>query len=344
MVLKNKVLEFKEMLSNAASLLLVGHINPDGDCIGSLTGLCAYLREMGKEVKMLVPSKYAEYLDFLDPDREIIVASANMQRAASAVESADLIVCMDFNSLSRIDEVGAIVEKSAAPRVLIDHHPQPADTFGLIFSEPSLSSASELTYHILREMEEITGIRIPQRSCVSLYTGMMTDTNNFSNSVVPSTFLMAADLLNRGVDKERVQNSVMGAFSEGRMRMMGYLLYENMRYYPELCATLMTVTKATKERFGFKEGDMEGFVNLGLNISGVKTAALISEADNSLRVSLRSKGEISVNALARAGFNGGGHERAAGGRLFFPMSEAEEYFKETLAQYLKAHPYRENEA
>ena len=125
------------------------------------------------------------------------------------------------------------------------------------------------------------------------------------------------------------------------MRMMGYLLYENMRYFPKLNATLMTVSKRTKERFGFKEGDMEGLVNLGLNIKGVKIAALIAESDEVLRVSLRSKGEISVNALSKAYFNGGGHERASGGRLFFPIDEAEEYFCNSLMQYLAEHPYEE---
>lgn len=341
MNLRDRVLVFENMLRKLSRVMLVGHINPDGDCIGSLTGMSAFLKAMGKEVTMVVPTKYAEYLGFLDRQGEIIVAKEQMEKVHAAAESAEIIICMDFNTLARIDEIGQIISKRNLPMVLIDHHPQPADYFSLSFSNPSLSSASELTYWLLKELSEATQIPIPQQSCISLYTGMMTDTNNFSNSVVPSTFRMAAELLERGVDKEYVQNRVMGSFSEGRMRMMGYLLYENMRYFPKLNATLMTVSKRTKERFGFKEGDMEGLVNLGLNIKGVKIAALIAESDEFLRVSLRSKGEISVNALSKAYFNGGGHERASGGRLFFPIDEAEGYFCNALMQYLAEHPYEE---
>lgn len=138
MNLRDRVLVFENMLRKLSRVMLVGHINPDGDCIGSLTGMSAFLKAMGKEVTMVVPTKYAEYLGFLDRQGEIIVAKEQMEKVHAAAESAEIIICMDFNTLARIDEIGQIISKRNLPMVLIDHHPQPADYFSLSFSAPSL--------------------------------------------------------------------------------------------------------------------------------------------------------------------------------------------------------------
>ena len=164
---------------------------------------------------------------------------------------------------------------------------------------------------------------------------MMTDTNNFANSVLPSTFMMASELMELGVDKEWVQKMVFGGYSQSRMRLMGHMLYENMKIFPEYGAALMILTKETKEKFNFADGDSEGFVNLALNIKSVRVSGFFTEGDEFVRVSLRSKDDFSVNRLARGYFNGGGHERAAGGRLFIPVSQVEEYFIKSLAEFVE---------
>lgn len=334
---RKEIEELAILLSESKSIVLIGHTNPDGDCIGAITGMIYFLRNAGYDVMAVVPTGYPDFLSFLVEEGSILVAKTDFDRSSELIARADLIICVDFNSLSRIDDLGKVVEKSKAKKVLVDHHPQPEGNFNIMFSEVSLSSASEFVYWIIKGLSGYLNTAIPQRSRVSLYTGMMTDTNNFSNSVVASTFKMASELLEAGVDKEFVQQQVFGGFSEGRMRMMGYMLYDNMRIIPHLHASVMVITKEIKERFGFSDGDSEGFVNLGLNIKDVYVSALFTETESEdyVRVSLRSKGDFSVNALSKAYFNGGGHERAAGGRLKIDIGDVSDYFEESMEKYMK---------
>ncbi len=323
------------ILSGRRNVVLVGHVNPDGDSIGSLMGMMHYLAGLGKSVVPVVPNRYPEFLNFLDPDGVVLCNSEQPEAVAGAVSGADLIICLDFNSLKRIDSLGDVIASASAPKVLIDHHPQPDTIFDLVYSYPHLSSTCELAYWTIKGLLPICGGNMPLESAIALYTGMMTDTNNFANSVLPSTFIMAGELMDLGVDKEWVQKMVFGGYSEDRMRLMGHMLSSNMKMYPQYGAAVMVLTKDIKEKFNFKDGDSEGFVNLALNISSVKVSAFFTEGDEFVRVSLRSKDDFSVNRLARGYFNGGGHERAAGGRLFIPVAEVEEYFVKSLAEFIE---------
>jgi phosphoesterase RecJ-like protein len=331
----DKVKEFISLVSDSEKIVLVSHVNPDGDAIGSLTGMKQFLQANGKETVIIVPNKFPEFLGYLDPNGEIIVFDKQTEEGIRQVESADLIICMDFNSLKRIDALGDHVGASGAGKVLIDHHLQPDNIFDVIFSDVAASSTCEVAYYLIKEMvaAEASLKPLDLSGAISFYTGLMTDTNNFANSVRPQTFLMGCELLQMGVDKEDVQFKVYSGFREQRMRMMGYMLHENMKLFPERAAGLMVITKELKERFDFADGDSEGFVNLPLNIKGVEVSALFTEADGYVKVSLRSKGDFSVNKLSRGYFNGGGHERAAGGKIFIPIDEVEAYFLKSLDEY-----------
>lgn len=326
--------KLESILEPCTSIILVGHVNPDGDSIGSLVGMAGYLGPLGKEATAVVPNKYPEFLSFLDPQGKILSYADQRQEVEEALGEADLIICMDFNSLKRIDALGDAIALSNVTKVLIDHHPQPDEIFDLVYSYPKYSSTCELAYWIIAGLLQGSGKQLPLHSATALYTGMMTDTNNFSNSVLPSTFRMAGELMEAGVDKEWVQKMVFGGYSQERMRLMGYMLLENMKMIPQYNAAVMVLTKEIKERFNFSDGDSEGFVNLALNIRSVKVSALFTEGDEFIRVSLRSKDDFSVNRLSRAFFNGGGHERAAGGRLYIPIAEVEGYFVESLGKFV----------
>lgn len=329
-----------DAINGAQQIILVGHVNPDGDSIGSLMGMKGYLEAVGKKVTPIVPNRYPEFLEFLDTQKEVLPYSDVPQEVEEKVAQADLIICMDFNSLKRIDALGGVIERAESVKILIDHHPQPDTIFSLVFSYPQMSSTCELAYWVIKGLIEILGGQLPHSSAVALYTGMMTDTNNFGNSVLPSTFRMAGELMEAGVDKEWVQKMVFGGYSADRMRLMGYMLHENMKLIPEYNASVMILTKAIKEKYNFSDGDSEGFVNLALNIKSVKVSAFFTEGDEFIRVSLRSKDDFSVNRLSRAYFNGGGHERAAGGRLYIPVTEVEEYFIKSLGEFIE----KENQA
>lgn len=323
------------ILGKCGKVVLVGHVNPDGDSIGSLMGMKHYLCGLGKEVVPVVPNRYPEFLGFLDPDKNVLSYAESPEEVQAAVSGAELIICMDFNSLRRIDDLGGEVAVSRAVKVLVDHHPQPDAVFDAVYSYPELSSTCELAYWVIRGLAPLCGGTVNHACAVSLYTGMMTDTNNFSNSVLPSTFRMAGDLMELGVDKEWVQKMVFGGYSQERMRLMGHMLSSNMKIFPRYNAAVMVLDKKTKENFNFKDGDSEGFVNLALNIRDVKVSAFFTEGDEFVRVSLRSKDDFSVNRLAREHFNGGGHERAAGGRLFIPIQDVEGYFLKSIGEFIE---------
>lgn len=331
----DKIKELISLIVESEQIVIVSHINPDGDAIGSVTGFKKFLQANGKSANVVVPNRYPEFLEFLDPGQSIIAFKESQDKATSIVESADLIICMDFNSLKRIEGLGEVIAVSKAKRVLIDHHLQPEPLFDIIFSDPQASSTCEVAYYLIKEMaaadSSIKSIDID--SGLSFYTGLMTDTNNFANSVRPQSFRMAGELLELGIDKEDVQFKVYSGFREQRMRMMGYMLNDNMKVFPEHKAGFMLITKELKDRFDFKDGDSDGFVNLPLNIKGVEVSGLFTEADGFVKVSLRSKGDFSVNALSRAYFNGGGHQRAAGGKIYIPVNEVEEYFLNSLDEY-----------
>ncbi len=331
----DRLKDFWRLISDSEKIVLVSHVNPDGDAIGSVTGMKQFLQANGKIVNIVVPNMYPGFLNYLDTEHEILVHKDMQESAESSVLAADLIICMDFNALKRIELLGDVVERSSAKRVLIDHHLMPDNTFDIIFSDPQASSTCEVAYYIIKELCEMdTSIKeLPFQGCISLYTGLMTDTNNYANSVRPQTFQMACELLERGIDKEDIQFKVFSGFKEERMRMMGYMLYENMKIFKEEKAGFMLITKELKDKFNFSDGDSEGFVNLPLNVKGVEVSALFTEADGFVKVSLRSKGDFSVNRLGRMFFNGGGHERAAGGKLYIPINEVEAYFLDALDKY-----------
>ena len=332
--------EFCGMLLPAKKIAIVGHHNPDGDCIGSLTGMKAWLDSLfrGKgpvEVSTLVPNHIPYYLMFMDGADSVVLYSDNPDKATSILEEADTIICMDLNDLARTEEMADIIRKSAARKILIDHHPFPEKFADLAVSETEVSSASELAWWLICEASLKTGTEIPVECKASLYTGMMTDTNNFCNSVFPSTFLMASQIADAGIDREKIQMEIMNSFSEERMRLMGLMLKDKMTVYPDLKAAVLVLDQETKDKYNYRDGDSEGFVNLPLKIKDIEISALFTQGNGYIKVSLRSKGAVSVNRLCRLFFNGGGHERAAGGRLYDkPIEEVADYFEKSLRLFL----------
>lgn len=318
---------------NSSNILLISHSNPDGDAVGSLTGFRNFLKTKGISSSIIVPNIYPEYLSFLDEERNMVIFDKDKDIAINLADSADLIIALDFNQLSRVDELEKHVLDSSAYKVLIDHHPMPdTEPFDIVISNTEVSSTAELLFWLIMSMENDgdTEIAIAPDVARSLYVGMMTDTNNFSNSVNSGTFVMASKLMEAGIDKDMLQHLVFGGFSESRMRLLGHMLLNKMVIISKFGAGYITLSLQEQNQYNFSEGDSEGFVNLPLNIKGVNISALFTEKEDHIRVSLRSTNDFSVNRLSRMYFNGGGHERAAGGKLYIPFSEVSEYFEKAL--------------
>lgn len=331
MIEKETVEKFRSMVAEAQNIVIVGHLNPDGDCIGSTTGMAKFLRGVYKKsVTIATPTAPPDFLQFLDDNRIVMVYSTQSQEIKKKIKEADLIICMDFNAMKRLEGLGDTVAQSPVRKIMIDHHPFPEKCVDLTISTTEVSSASELTYWLLKGL----GGELPTEVCESLYVGMMTDTNNFANSVYPSTFIMASELTARGIDREKLQFAVMNNYSVDRMRLIGEMLLNKMTVYPELKAAFMLVDNETKRKFSYKEGDTEGLVNMPLSIKGIEISGMFTETADYVKVSLRSRSDFSVNRFSKHYFNGGGHERAAGGRLYMPANEVQAYFEKSLREEL----------
>ncbi len=356
----------RQWIADAKRIAVVGHTHPDGDALGSTVGLALYLQAQGKEVTCLYPDCIAANLRFILPEGlPVHIHDAQKRSAESAVEKADLIFLVDANTFKRTEGLEPVLKASPARKVLIDHHLNPdTDSFGLVFSTPEISSASELMYWMLKAMEEGVvppivasrplpegpsllsgrgwpeiGGTTPSPIGTALLTGMTTDTNNFANSVFPSTLQMASELLASGVDRDAILQQVYQSYRENRVRLMGYMQSENLTLLPGGGA-YMILTKAIQHRFDLKEGESEGLVNVPLTIGEVRLSVLLKEDEGHFRVSVRSKKGTSAQQLAQRYFHGGGHENAAGGKLFIgediPSPEkAADYVEQALKDFLQ---------
>lgn len=338
--MKQNIDRFEEHLRGEKRVLAVGHFHPDGDATGAVVAMASFLKSIGIECSIVLPSPIPSYLDFLDPRKSILFYTQERERADRLIFESDLIICLDFNSLSRTEEMERSLRESKAPKILIDHHLNPVtEEFSLIFSDPSASATCELLWRVLMNTSFTHGdiCALPHEAHIALAAGILADTNNFSNSVTPDTFTMASQLLHSGVDLAELNDRLFKHFSENRLKMLGELLTRSMVFHPHINACSMILSQQTKRSFDYKEGDTEGFVNIPLSVRDVEVSALFTESDGYVKVSLRSKGGVSVNALSAQYFNGGGHERAAGGKIYLPLEEVRGYFERSLEQFLREH-------
>lgn len=315
-------------LEQTRKIVLATHVNPDGDAIGALMGLGPFLKKEGYEVTMISPTRYPEFLSFLDPGNEIVVYSRDNQAALHAVNQADMIVALDVSGFSRMDELGKAMQKATAFKVLMDHHTDPVTgEFDLVFSTTRISSTCELTYRVIKTWKENAVFSKDQAT--AFLAGIITDTNQFANSVYPGTFRVTSELVTFGADTEFIYDQIYRNFSYNRMRLMGYAL-QNIRLLPEYKCGYIVLTLDVLEKFGYSNGDTEGFVNLPLAIKGVSVSAFFLQRADHIKVSLRSKGDIPVNEIARKFYQGGGHLNASAGKMTDSTEDIEPLLKKAL--------------
>ncbi len=341
----NGISSIIEHVDAAERISIAVHTHPDGDAVGSGTALASYLSEMrGKDVEVIVPDTIRASLSFIyeGTSVKVAVADEDLEAAERRIGSSDLVFCLDCNSFSRTADLEACLNASGATKILIDHHLSPdREAFDLVFSETEISSASELLFRILMEMPDIQGDagKLPKTCATALMAGMTTDTNNFANSVFPGTLEMASRLIAAGVDRDGILNEIYNSYNENRLRLMGYLLSRKLRITPEGVAYMILDDKAQK-RFNVVEGDTEAFVNMPLAVSKVRMSIFLTQEKGKFRVSLRSKKGTSANQCAMRYFNGGGHEMAAGGKLFIGKDiarpqDAEAYIIESTEEFFR---------
>lgn len=314
--------QLMKLIISSGNIAIIGHMKPDGDALGSCVAMFHFLGQCGVEKRHIIfPDAFPAYIDFITEGMEkesILTHTDDPETAERAIRDSDLIICLDFNAFHRTDRLENALMESSAKKILIDHHLNPDHKhFEVVFSETEVSSASELLFHVLKATPVTEGqiSRLDPRACTALMTGMTTDTNNFANSTYPSTLKMASELLEAGVDRDLIVHNLYNRHSENRMRLMGHVLKDLMTITSDGVAYIVLDSRTQKE-YEINDGDTEGFVNLPLAIDKVRMSLLLKEDGDRVRVSIRSKKGTSANICAKEHFNGGGHEYAAGGRLY----------------------------
>jgi len=305
--------KFKALLKKSENIVIVTHFNPDGDAMGSSLALYNYLVKTGKQVSVITPNDYPDFLQWLPGNKKVTEYSNKPKKAASLIAKCDLIFTLDFNNYSRLEGLGDLLKDSAAAKILIDHHQQPDNYATLMYHDVKACSTCELVY------EFIVGLggknMIDREIAACLYTGIMTDTGSFRfDSVTPVTHHILAHLLETGIVPSDIHSAIYDTYSESRVRLLGYCLTEKMVVLPEYQTAYISLSEEELNRFQHKKGDTEGIVNYPFSIKGIRFCAFFSEGEGKIKISFRSKGKFDVNQFARKHFNGGGHINAAGGR------------------------------
>lgn len=324
--------KLKEQLEIKNKIVITTHQNPDGDAIGSVFGLYWYLKNKGKDARIIVPNDYPEFLQWLPGNETVVNFARQKAEAVELMKKADIIFHLDYNDIKRSGDLKDKLNQSDAFKVLIDHHPIPQIEADIKISDTTVSSTCEIVLELILQLSgsKCLDLNIAE----SLYMGILTDTGCFNyNSSNPRTFELVAILLSCGIRKDKIFRSVYDNFSMNRMRLMGYCLNEKMEIIPEYSSAFISISLEEQKRFKFETGDSEGFVNLPLSIKGICFTALFTESEDKIKISLRSKGSFPVNIIAEKYFSGGGHLNAAGGESRMPLVETIAKFKSILPLY-----------
>jgi phosphoesterase RecJ-like protein len=327
--------QLRTLVYQSESVICVCHRSPDGDAIGACLGFAEVLRMMGKDPQVIIPDQYPDFLQWMPNTEKIIRYDKHKEGCDWTIQHADLICCLDFNSISRTGDMAAALEASPAKKLLIDHHLDPDVNATMAISRPQASSTCELVFRIAWQLGLFE--QASKHFAVPVYCGMMTDTGGFTfNSNDPDIFYIIGQLLTKQINKDKIYRNVYHNYSENRIRLMGYVLYEKMVYDAPRHAAYFTLSRSDLKRFQFIKGDAEGLVNIPQQIKGLKLSISLredTEKDNLVWVSLRSVDDFPCNEVAARFFNGGGHLNASGGRLECSLDEAVKITKEAIAAF-----------
>jgi phosphoesterase RecJ-like protein len=329
----DNILAFKEFLAEPRKALIITHYKPDADALGSSLGLAGYLKKCGHAVTVISPSDYPDFLTWMPGNSRVVIFNKDkVKDFERQICESDIIFCLDFSSLKRVNELGQLVEKSKSKKVLIDHHLDPENFADFVQWDSKAASTAELVYALIRELNDVAHIDRDIANC--LYAGLMTDTGGFRHSnTTKKVFETAAALVEHGADPTMVSKLIYDTNTLERMRLMGFVLYEKLNVIPEYRTAYIALRTDDLRKFSSQTGDTEGLVNFGLSVKGVRLAVLISERKENIKLSFRSLGNFSVNDFARKHFEGGGHKNAAGGQTTLTFDETVKKFLDLLPSY-----------
>lgn len=323
---------FDEMVGQPKKFLLACHVNPDGDAIGSMLAMSQFLKQKGHQVSMVCANAFPDFLAWMPGAQEILIYERQDEACKNAIASADCVLMLDFNSLSRSGILHNEIGKTRCPRIMIDHHRDPElSNIYCYYSDTCVSSASEIVAEVILHYGKEC---IDEAIATNLLVGMMTDTGCFSHSIYHSrTFELCGVLVEKSMPYGLIHQLIYDSFSESRLRLLGYSVNQKMEVLKDYAVAIIALNKSELKEFNYQTGDTEGVVNFPLSVKKIKMSVLVTERQDQIRLSFRSKGDFSVHELANKHFKGGGHKNAAGGSTTTTMEETIAKLKSILPEY-----------
>jgi bifunctional oligoribonuclease and PAP phosphatase NrnA len=319
----------KEYLKTPRKIVITTHANPDADALGSSLGLYHFLDNKGHDLKVIVPTSYPDFLEWMPGNSMVVNYEENVEQSDSFIKECDIVFCLDFSGYKRIKKMSESVENASAKVTLVDHHLNPEIEPDFNFWNDKAAATAELIFDLISEYEGKESINKNIAEC--LYAGIMTDTGSFKHSnTTAKIHRTVADLIDLGADVNKVSRSIYDTNSLERLQFLGHALAEKLRVDKKARVAYFVIEESNFENFKLKQGDTEGLVNYALSIKNIVMAAIIIERDGEIKLSFRSVGDVAVNKFAEEYFSGGGHKNASGGISDLPLKETEEKFKELI--------------
>jgi phosphoesterase RecJ-like protein len=327
------VAQLQQWISVPKEIAIISHRNPDGDAVGSTMALAGVLEQLGHNVKVIYPSEYPVSFEYISGIHKASIFDLEHDKCRSIIDKAEMIFCLDFNGLDRVDKLGENIQNSKAKKVLVDHHLDPEPFTDLQFSDTSASSTSELIYKLIVDLGLKSRITPGIGECI--FTGLITDTGSFKYGTRPYTYEVAGQLKSIGVDDYYIADKIYNTQNEKQLRLLGHSLANRMEVVDDYGYAMITLTKKDYQDFNIQRGDTEGIVNFLLSMPQIKVAIFITEQPTIVKISMRSKGDISVQEICQKYFSGGGHKNASGGGVYASLSDIVNRVKKVMPEYLK---------
>jgi len=332
--MKEALASFSKEISSPKKIFITTHVKPDADALGSSLGLANYLIKKGHEVTVVTPSDYPSFLNWM-PGNEAVLDFTNpvqTDQAKRKLEEADIIFCLDFSGLSRVNELGELIRVSDAYIVNIDHHQDPEDFADFRLWSTQAAATCELVYELIVDLGDKNLIDKGIAEC--LYAGIMTDTGGFRHpNTTKNVHLVVAELLDLGANSSQIANWIYDSNSVNRLKFIGFAISRRLVVREDLHLAYFAISKKDLKKYQSQTGDTEGLVNYALSLEGIKLAALFSEREDGIKISFRSSTEVAVNKFAAKYFNGGGHKNAAGGKSTIGLKETVELFESLVEEH-----------
>lgn len=322
---------FKDKISFPAKIVITTHHKPDADALGSSLGLANYLIKKGHEVTVITPSDYPSFLHWMKGNENVINFEDKgvQEKAIKKIQDAEIIFCLDFSCLSRLQAMQEYIKEAKAYKVNIDHHQDPKDFCDFRYWSTEAAATCELIFELIEKVGDKGLLDSEIADC--LYAGIMTDTGGFRHpNTTKNVHLITAELIELGADNSKISKLIYDTHSVNRLKFIGFAISRRLVIKEELKTAYFAISKKDLRKYSSQTGDTEGLVNYALSIGGIKIAALFTEREDGIKISFRSTEDVVVNKFAQEHFNGGGHKNASGGKSDLTLSETTEKFEKLI--------------